>query len=108
MNVYQASRIDAGGYYLEPELIEEGVIPADPDVILVPVPEGLYRPRWAGSEWLEGLSPEELEERMKPQPIVLTPEQERMNRLETDNLSLMLALTQVYEQLIAIETGGAA
>lgn len=54
MNVYQASRIDAEGFYVEPELIEEGIIPVDEFLILVSVPEGLHRPKWDGEQWVEG------------------------------------------------------
>ncbi|MGF9711612.1 hypothetical protein [Paenibacillus naphthalenovorans] len=32
----------------------------------------------------------------------------KVTQLESDNLSLMLALTDVYEQLLALQTGGTA
>lgn len=37
-----------------------------------------------------------------------TPEQLRIEQLESDNLALMTALADVYEQLLALQTGGTA
>lgn len=72
--------------------------------VMVPVPRSLPDP---STFWCESLTPEEIAERSKPQPVELTPEQKRISALESDNLSLMLALTQVYETLLTLD-GGAA
>jgi hypothetical protein len=57
----QYSRIDSDGFYLEPVLFDENVIPVDEDIVIVEVQEGLYRPRWDGTAWIEGLTPAELD-----------------------------------------------
>jgi hypothetical protein len=54
MSVYQATRVDSAGFYVEPVLIEDGVIPADLDIVIIQVPDGLYRPLWTGEKWVEG------------------------------------------------------
>jgi hypothetical protein len=50
-------RIDSYGFYVEPVLMEQnedGSIPTRDDLILIPIPEGLYQPKWDGTQWIEG------------------------------------------------------
>lgn len=104
-------KVNTDGLYIEDTLVDDafyGVVPfyADPPetetdieavdeqpeiagyIVGVPVPQGLYRPRfdllaWEAREedeqtdpsgyWTEGLSPEEIEALTKPQPVEPTP-----------------------------------
>lgn len=60
--------IDVDGYVIE-------TYPGESDV---PIPEGCitiqlphpnyYRPKWTGEEWVEGATPQEIEEMIKPDP----------------------------------------
>lgn len=59
----QYARIDSDGFYVEPVLFDEGVIPVDEDVVIVDVQEGLYKPRWDGEAWVEGLTQAEIDAR---------------------------------------------
>ena len=45
-----AHRIDADGYFVEDMFVDS----LDDMLIEVLCPEGLYRPRWNGTEWVEG------------------------------------------------------
>ncbi|MNW50980.1 hypothetical protein D3C74_284500 [compost metagenome] len=74
----------------------------------MPVPQGLFRPRfdlmaWEAREegdtsdqssyWGEGLTPEEIEELTKPNPQEPT----ELEQLRTENMGLKLALAEVAE-----------
>jgi hypothetical protein len=102
----QVYKIDNVGFYIEPVIIEgeeqEGLIS-------FPIPEGLYKPKWNGEEWEEGLTQEEIEE-LKSTPTHPTSE-EKIQQLEAelaiakeDNISNMLAITEIYELMLG---GGA-
>jgi len=55
--------------------------------------QGFYHPKWNGTEWVEGLSEEEISELKKPQPIELSLE-ERLESIQTQN---ELALAELAE-----------
>ena len=99
----QYSRIDQDGLYVEPVLFDADIVVVDESLIAVPVPEGLFHPKWDGAQWIEGKSQEEIEA-LRNAPIPLTPEQERIEQLEADNLSLMEAIAELYEMMV----GGAS
>ncbi|SDT22406.1 hypothetical protein SAMN05444162_3465 [Paenibacillaceae bacterium GAS479] len=101
--------------------------------VSVPVPQGLYHPKFnflawdeykkpleyqvdengelvldenenpipivkvVGDFWIEGLSQEEIDE-LKNVPIALTPEQESIQKLETDNALLLLDLAETQSK----------
>lgn len=58
----------------------------DPLYVSEPVPQGFYHPKWNGSEWVEGMSQEQIDE-LKNQPVEPSPE-ERIEFLEQDNAYL--------------------
>lgn len=103
--MYQVSRIDEDGYFLEPVVVEEGVVLVDEDIVAVPVPEGFHRPQWDGEAWIEGMSSEDIEERQNtPQPET---DAQRISRLESellaaqlDNLVALEAIAELYEMFI--------
>lgn len=61
-------RIDLDGFFIEDVLIQDnGEIPTD--CIEIECPEGFYKPKWNGEEWVEGLTQEQIDEiRDTPQP----------------------------------------
>ncbi|MNW44379.1 hypothetical protein D3C74_216110 [compost metagenome] len=80
-------------------------------IVGVPVPQGLFHPRfdlvaWEEGEtsgqssyWIEGLTPEEIEELTKPKPQ----EPSELERLQTELTNTQVALTDTYEQLLAAQ-----
>ncbi|MBB6670292.1 hypothetical protein [Cohnella nanjingensis] len=104
--------------YAAPEPPEEGEEPEEKEpevigyIVAEKVPDGLYLPRWdfINSEWIEGLTQEEIDAiRNAPQPVT---SEQRIAELETangnlrsDNLTLMEAVAELYEMILA---GGAA
>jgi hypothetical protein len=67
----QVSRIDGKGFFVEPVIVDEND-PLGLDLIETPVPEGLYKPKWNGTQWIEVLPQEEVD--------VLKKRQEDMNK----------------------------
>lgn len=53
----QVNRIDAAGFILEPLVVNEMDV-LQLDLVSTPVPEGLYKPKWTGAEWIEGATEE--------------------------------------------------
>jgi len=83
----QVYRIDADGYYVEPVIADE--IPSD--CIEIQPPQGLYRGKWTGIEWIEDMSQEEID-RFKNQPRSKTQLeilQETVDMLVLDNLGVL-------------------
>ena len=69
--IKQVSKIDSEGFFVEPVIIDENdSLP--PDLIAIPIPEGFYKPRWDGTQWVEGMTQEEAD--------VLKKRQEDMNK----------------------------
>lgn len=56
----------------------------------LPQPLPYYKPKWNGTQWIEGATQEEIAEMIKPLPIVLTP--------------LEQALEDVINRLVATES----
>lgn len=95
MKLYR--RIDDEDYFIEDVLLEE--IPYvydeefnkiyDTHYIETQVPEGLYLPKWNGTEWIEGMTVEEIEE-IKNTPV--DQPLDLRNRADIDYMSLMLGV----------------
>lgn len=59
--IKQVYKIDSAGYYIEPVIIGDSCeVPLD--CIKVIPPDGLYRAKWNGERWVEGLTKEEIEQ----------------------------------------------
>ena len=65
----QFLRVDEQGYYIEPVILElvkddEGneVYPVDDYMVGIPFENGMYKPRWTGTEWIDEITQEELDE----------------------------------------------
>jgi hypothetical protein len=48
--------IDENGFFVGDDFVEE----LTPFTIETPCPEGFYKPKWDGIQWVEGLTPEEI------------------------------------------------
>ncbi|MFS0864137.1 hypothetical protein [Fredinandcohnia sp. 179-A 10B2 NHS] len=89
----QVSRIDENGFYIEPEILkpnENGQYEIPSDCIEVRVPEGLYRPKWNGIQWLEGLTLEEIQAFRQEHPPLEEP-------LKKENEMNALAIMELAE-----------
>jgi len=116
--VKEALKIDLSGNIVDVELVADDapdithIYEPDPDnpdeqvhvssYITKRVPEGTYKPIWDSSleDWTEGLTPEEIEA-IRNAPVPKTPEQLRIEQLETESVETMLAVSEVYETATA-------
>lgn len=100
----KAIKIDAQGFYLEDIPFYEGK--QTETIILEPPPEGLWHPRWNGSEWEEGLSFEEIAARQAVRPAV--PDfrllKQKLTPLYSKNLGDILASSQASFFMSALDT----
>lgn len=125
----QISRISEDGFYLEPVLVNRNRLEIEaydtlieedgtetkflkPDIVLDEVPEGLFTPKWSGTEWVEGKPLEEIEAiKNAPQPKSetqllgeeLVMKDLKIMQLESDNKSLG---EQVVDHDIRLMMGG--
>ena len=77
-------KIDEQGFFLEDILAGSGI---EPDVNVI-CPNGFYKPRWNGTEWVEGLTQAEIDAIVNaPRPVT---KEERIKALEDMLLELML------------------
>lgn len=77
-------RIDETGLYLEDVLKDENEeVDETEGLVTEPIPEGLqlWHPRWNGTDWVEGMSQQEIDARNN-HPPELSPEQIRIKTLE--------------------------
>ena len=89
-------KIDENGLFIEDVILDEQPmieqneesIP-DPHYIAESVLQGFYHQKWSGTEWVEGLSEEEIAELSKPVPQEPT-EKERLDNLENTILMLLM------------------
>lgn len=72
----QVYRIDDNGYYIKPVITEE----APSNCVTVHPPQGLYRAKWTGTEWIEDMPQEEIDE-LNNQPKEPT-DKEKIAQLE--------------------------
>ena len=94
-------KIDENGLFIEDVVLEEQpkieqneeLIP-DPQYITETVPQGFYHPKWNGTEWVEGLSKEEIAELTKPALQEPTLE-ERLEFMKTQNEIALAELAEV-------------
>lgn len=55
----QVFKIDSEGFYLESIVISDDEVTPSDCVNIIP-PEEFHKPKWTGSSWIEGLTPEEM------------------------------------------------
>ena len=83
--------IDDNGLFIEDAFVEE----LNEFTIETPRPEGFYKPKWNGTEWVEGLTQTEIEAikaGSEPQPTL----EERVDKVETD-------VDEIVQVIAAIE-----
>lgn len=84
--------IDNQGFIIESYVSEVDTdgqpIDSPQDYVTHNTPDGLYRPKWTGEKWVEGATPEEIDEftKLKPGPPT---DQERIANLENTILFLL-------------------
>lgn len=79
------ARIDKKGYFVEDVILQEGEeVPSD--CIETRPPNGLYKAKWTGTEWIEEGTPPEPQPKPKTQLEIL---QETVDMLVLDNLGVL-------------------
>lgn len=93
----QVYKIDSEGYLIESPVKrfdEQGncteELPAD--IITVDPPQGLYRAKWTGKEWIETMTEEEYIATLPKSPEI-EPTLEERNRADIDYLSIMTGVS---------------
>lgn len=111
----QYVRVDENGLFLEPVLFRDGdEIPED--VVTAEVPEGLYLPKWDGEQWIEGRTPQEIDDILNA-PVTptdtdilgqqLVQREIEIMQLQGENAMLGLTLVDLELRLMTLEGGGA-
>lgn len=98
----QAYRIDANGFVID-TLVVEVSDEVGKYVVNIDKPDGLYRARWTGSEWIEGMSQAEIDE--------LNNQVQEPTELEILKLEKEILAQSVYDLTTIVElilTGGIA
>lgn len=86
----QVYKVDMGGFFIEPIVIED-IAEMSSDCVAEQPPNGLYRAKWTGTEWVEDMTQEEIDE-LNNQPIIKTELeilQETVDMLVLDNLGVL-------------------
>lgn len=78
--------IDENGFFIK-DVIYDGIV-LDTHSIIEPVPQGFYLPKWNGTEWVEGLTDEEIAEITKP--VLQEPTVEDRLKMTEDTVMFML------------------
>lgn len=81
----QVYQIDNNGYYTKPVIIAVNEDIPD-DCIEIQPPNGLYRAKWNGLEWVEKGTPPDQQPRLKSQLEIL---QETVDMIVLDNLGVL-------------------
>lgn len=92
----QYVRIDAEGYIVNLLQYEEHITPVDEDIITAPA-DGFYKPKWDGTQWVEGLTPEEIEA-IQNQPQEPT----EIELLQQENADLKSRLTAAEDAILTL------
>jgi len=53
-------KIDSNGLFIEDVILQNGE-EVTSDLITIPCPDGFYRPKWNGTQWIEGLAQIEID-----------------------------------------------
>ena len=65
-------KIDKNGYFIEDVILKERPVLENGDFdpsYIVEAPIGLYKPKWNGKEWIEGMSKKDIEKLQIPQRL---------------------------------------
>lgn len=100
----QINEVDAEGLYIGPVIASDEQIARHLNqddeftlgmVVIAPISEGFYHPKWSGTEWIEGLGQEQIDA-MKNVPVTPT----EMDVLKEQNAELNLQIIDIWETLI--------
>lgn len=88
--------IDENGFLITREsiFIDEEL---EANMITEPIQEGLYRPKWNGSQWEEGATPEEIALFNENRPHVM---KQKMKELESTAAQNSMTILDLFEMLI--------
>jgi hypothetical protein len=100
----QINQVDVEGLYIGPVIASDEQISRHLNqedeftlgmVVIAPIPEGFYHPKWNGSDWVEGLTEEQIEA-VKNIPT----EPSEIEVLKAQNADLNLQIIDLWEVLI--------
>lgn len=100
-----ASKVDSSGVFIENVIVDLGFGELAEDIVLQPVPDGFFRPRWTGKEWVEDMTQSEIDA-ITNQPKPVNPSDvlgERIVQLEIENLQLKRQNEALGSSLVNIE-----
>lgn len=83
----KAYKIDENGFYTEDYLYEEGQ-EQETNIVAAIIPQGLYKPKWDSSNWVEGATQEYIDS-LKVSTISQPTEADRITALENMVNTLM-------------------
>lgn len=83
----QVYRFDNDGIYIEPVLLKNNDIMPD-DCTEIHPPDGLYRAKFTGTEWVEDMSKEEIDALQDTTKLITT--EERVEAIEKALLDIIL------------------
>lgn len=90
----QVYKIDDNGFYVEPVLVSVDEELTE-DLVEIPFPNGLYRPKWTGTEWIEGATQEEIDNIKNQQPEPNEVEKIKQHLINTENALLSIMDTMI-------------
>jgi len=74
-------KIDSNGFYIEDVILQDSkAIPSD--CIEIICPDGFYKPKWNGTEWIEGLTQVEIDA-INNVPISKSPTELMQDKIDT-------------------------
>lgn len=85
----QVYKIDNNGIYIQPLIIDDET-EITSDIVEIPPPQGLYRAKWTGTEWIEDMTQEKIDD-LNNQPRELT-EIEQLKVSQAEQFETILEL----------------
>jgi len=79
-------RIDNNGFYIEDVILKDGEATPS-DCVEIQCPDGFYKPKWDGTQWIEGLTQAEIDA-LNNQPVTPS-ESDRLSAVESAISALM-------------------
>lgn len=103
----QVYKIDDNGFYVEPVLISVDEELTE-DLVEIPFPNSLYRPKWTGTEWIEGATQEEIDhiKNQQPEPNEVEKIKQENEKLKYQLMNVESALLSIMDIIIEIDKGG--
>ncbi|WP_286909327.1 hypothetical protein [Clostridium sp. UBA1652] len=104
-------KIDESGFFVEDVILKDNeIVPSD--CIQIQCPNGFYKPKWTGIEWIEGATQEQIDaikniiKEPSQSDIVMIAIAELDAQREKDKLETQLAIAEAIGELTNALLGG--